>query len=130
MLCTFCDDALPPDVSPRYWEVCDILTKEGKAQPSAKNPGHIDLPICRAFEACWFHQESRRSSITQGIAKGYPKTIDFTAVPSRLRVKLTAIKEAILHPCLHQSLERFRHGEQPVKSLGDRMLAAEVAHAG
>lgn len=130
MRCSFCDDLLPPDVSPRYWTVHNILIKEGKVQPSLKNPRHVDLPLHRSFEACQFHQESRRSSIANGMAEGYPKVIDFGAIPSRLHHKLDAIKEAMFQPLLHESLEPFRYGEQPLKSLGDRMAAANAAHAG
>ncbi|KIO19002.1 hypothetical protein M407DRAFT_31361 [Tulasnella calospora MUT 4182] len=129
-LCSFCDDPLPSGVSPRYWTVHNVLIKEGQVQPSFKNPQHIDLPLHRSFEVCQFHQEARRSSIANGVARGYPEVIDFSAIPSRLQRKLDAIKEAMFRPLLHKSLEPFRYGELPLKSLGDRMAAATAAHAG
>lgn len=36
----------------------------------------------------------------------------------------------MFQPLLHESLEPFRYGGQSLKSLGDRMAAANAAHAG
>lgn len=130
MLCILCDDPLLSDVDPRYWAVHDVLIKEGKVQPSSKNPRHLDLPLWWSFEACQFHQESRQSDVANGIAVGYPTYIDFGAIPSCLEPKLTAIKTAILWPLLPETLEEFQYGNRPAWSLAERMAFSDASHAG
>lgn len=129
-LCAFCDDPLLSDIDPKYREVCLILASEASQQPTLKNPKHLELPAWRAFEACRFHQETRRRDIKRGITAGYPGVIDFATIPPRLEAKLAVLKAAFYHPYLHYSLEAFRYGERTLKSAEERLVATGEVHSG
>ncbi|KAG8898514.1 hypothetical protein FRB99_007390 [Tulasnella sp. 403] len=125
-LCPFCDFQLPPNISDRFFHAAAAAKVYGTAAPTSLNPDHVDLDLVRMSAICSIHEHERAAFVD--INKGFPSTIDFGILPSRIRALRSKLQAMLDGPSEHTVIETLRH--KPYLSQRDRNAAMAECHAG
>lgn len=96
-LCDYCDEELPENPSPRLVSLLAKPLRGSRLDPTPSNPNHRTVSLARSIDICLLHR-AERDVIPLGITKGYPGTLDFDRVPSRLRRHFPTLRALIASP--------------------------------
>ncbi|KAL8276991.1 hypothetical protein RQP46_010626 [Phenoliferia psychrophenolica] len=101
-LCPFCSAPLPDSPSARLVDLQKYLVSQPHARPNrtAKNPNGVRLPVVETASFCRKHDEER-TIIPEGIAHGWPQTIDWDKLDDRVARKTEHLTNVIFKqiPC-------------------------------
>ncbi|KAH0836450.1 hypothetical protein J3R83DRAFT_8057 [Lanmaoa asiatica] len=93
-MCPYCDEELPSYPTPFLQHLLTTARKKSVSDPRPRNRGGLKAPLTIYISVCQRHRfESHQLPIAT--EKGWPKTIDFTKVPIRVK-KMRKELEAII----------------------------------
>ncbi|KAI9628087.1 hypothetical protein KEM48_011824 [Puccinia striiformis f. sp. tritici PST-130] len=85
LICCFCDDPLPDHPSARFINMTQYLqaVPEVQLRVGSNNPAALYLPFPRIATHCQLHR-AEADLIPLAISRGWPLTINFESLPSRV----------------------------------------------
>ncbi|KAF8449346.1 RTC4-like domain-containing protein [Boletus edulis BED1] len=93
-MCPYCDEELPSHSTPFLQHLLAAARKKSVSDPRPRNRGALKAPLTVYISVCQRHRfESHQLPIA--IERGWPRTIDFTKVPARVK-KMKKELEAII----------------------------------
>ncbi|KAF9219734.1 hypothetical protein BS17DRAFT_654616, partial [Gyrodon lividus] len=94
-VCPYCDEELPSYPTPILQNLLVIARKKSCADPRPRNAHGLKAPLATYISVCQRHRfESHQLPIA--IERGWPKTIDFTKVPARVKAMKKELEAIIL----------------------------------
>ncbi|EJU03670.1 hypothetical protein DACRYDRAFT_77371 [Dacryopinax primogenitus] len=96
-LCPFCDEPWPERPSKRLTELLKQVKPRAWKDPRYSNPDGLSAPLEIFVSLCTLHR-SETSHIPEGIAQGWPTTLDFNRIPKRLEQRKDSLKAIISSP--------------------------------
>ena len=83
-MCPYCDEDLPSHPTPFLQHLLTTARKKSVSDPRPRNRGGLKAPLTVYISVCQRHRfESHQLPIAA--ERGWPKTIDFTKVPARVK---------------------------------------------
>ncbi|KAG8931438.1 hypothetical protein FRC02_002716 [Tulasnella sp. 418] len=83
-LCAFCDEPLPMNPSRSLQRLFEQIKPRARKQPRPTNPLGLTAPFTVYIQYCHNHR-AEKNYIPDGLRRGWPKKIDFSAIRSRLQ---------------------------------------------
>ncbi|KAG9309877.1 hypothetical protein JVU11DRAFT_9906 [Chiua virens] len=132
-ICPYCDEELPSHPTPLLQHLLVTARKKSVSDPRPRNRGGLRAPLTVYISVCQRHRfESHQLPIAT--KKGWPKTIDFTKVPLRVKKMKKALESIILDKDDISDVENLDIDEQPKgpkrKSIFWREVKKEVKKKG
>lgn len=94
-MCPYCDEELPSHPTPLLKHLLATARKKSVSDPRPRNRGGLKAPLTIYISVCQRHRfESHQLPIAT--ERGWPKTIDFTKVPGRVKKMKKALEAIIL----------------------------------
>ncbi|KAA1106226.1 hypothetical protein PGT21_031296 [Puccinia graminis f. sp. tritici] len=135
-MCSFCDEILPIHPSARFIKLNQYLTGLREARPrfSTHNPNALHLPFPRVADHCRLHR-AEQDLIPIGLQRGWPMTIDFAGLASRVASHQSYLRQIVLQeiPSVHfdLALENWNSlGPRKVQSMAHEMSTFHVEQPG
>lgn len=131
-LCPFCDQLWPDHPSHDLCRRSDEVKKRATRHPNAKNPNHHDAPLSLTIDICVLHQ-AERDTIPAGLARGWPSSVNWDDLPSRIIRHFGALRVMVSQPrgCrLYDALITKIEKGLKIRSLAGRMILGNDAGTG
>ncbi|KZP01572.1 hypothetical protein CALVIDRAFT_551954 [Calocera viscosa TUFC12733] len=119
-ICPFCDEPWPEQPSKRLTALLDQITAQAWKEPRYANPNGLSAPMEIFVTLCTLHR-SESSHIPEGIAQGWPTSIDFRAIAARLQVKKHRLAKFIIDPSVSPF---FQAAKNDIIEKGARVAAS------
>ncbi|KAG6374759.1 hypothetical protein JVT61DRAFT_4135 [Boletus reticuloceps] len=132
-MCPYCDEELPSHSTPFLQHLLAAARKKSVSDPRPRNRGALKAPLTVYISVCQRHRfESHQLPIA--IERGWPRTIDFTKVPARVKKMKKELEAILLDKDDTSDIEDLGtddgHGRSRSKSVFWREVKKEVKKQG
>ncbi|KAL1733332.1 RTC4-like domain-containing protein [Schizophyllum commune] len=118
-LCPYCDELLPPSPTPTLTRMLEEVAKKSRPAPRPSNPRGRKAQLRHFAIVCQRHR-FERDVLPDAERKGWPKKIDWSALPSRVRRLRDELQEILEAEIDHGGCVFWKELAKEIKEKGTR----------
>ena len=118
-LCPYCDELLPSSPTPTLTRMLEEIAKKSRPAPRPSNPRGRKAQLRHFAIVCQRHR-FERDVLPDAERKGWPKKIDWSALPSRVRRLRDELQEILEDEIDHGGCVFWKELAKEIKEKGTR----------